>query len=314
LKTNSISKNLLIPTYSITAIDKEAEEMGVAVQSHFFSVGSKVPWAEAGVGVIATQALVNVDFGPDGLELLRKNLSPDEALKLLLSRDEGRDSRQVAILSPDHPPAAHTGEKCIKEAGHITGENYSVQANMMLNNDVCERMATVFERSTGPLAERLVQALFAGEEAGGDIRGKQSSALLTVSTTLKPSINNSRLIDLRVEDSPEPLKELERLLNIHRAYEHANNGDNALERKDIETALFEFAKAEELLPDNQELKFWHAVSLANIGRIEESLKFFRQVFIKNDNWMELLRRLPRSGLLLVSKEDMERILGSPGVA
>ena len=170
----------LAHTYSIVAIDEETGELGVAVQSHWFSVGSIVSWAEAGVGAIATQSLVNVSFGPRGLDLLKQGKTAQEAIDELITSDEGRDFRQLAIVDAQGRVATHTGKKCIADAGHKQGKNYSVQANMMLNKKIWPAMAKAFENSIGPLAERLLTALKAAEAAGGDIRGQQSAAILVV--------------------------------------------------------------------------------------------------------------------------------------
>ncbi|MCB0724839.1 MAG: DUF1028 domain-containing protein [Ignavibacteriae bacterium] len=296
-------------TYSIVARDPVTGEMGVAVQSHWFSVGSIVAWGEAGVGVIATQSFVNVSFGLRGLELLKQGKTPQEVVDELISTDEGRDERQLAVLDSKGNAASYTGKKCIPEAGNKVGENYSVQANMMLNNTVWGAMADAFENSTGPLAERLIATLEAAQNEGGDIRGKQSASLLIVRGESTGNKWEDKLIDLRVEDSDEPVKELRRLLKVHRAYEHMNNGDLAIEKGDIELALKEYSTAEEMFPDNLEMKFWHAVTLAGIGKVDESLPIFKEVFSKDANWRELLMRLPKVDLFNVSDDDMEKIKG-----
>ncbi len=295
-------------TYSIVARDPQTGEMGAAVQSHWFSVGGTVTWAEAGVGVVATQALAEVSFGPRGLELLRQGQSARQALQTLIDSDEGRDARQLAIVDAKGNAAAHTGERCIPEAGHITGEGFSVQANMMLNDQVWPAMDEAYRESAGqPLAERLVAALEAAQAEGGDIRGKQSAALLVVRAESTGKLWEDRLIDLRVEDHPEPIQEIKRLLRVFRAYEHMNRGDEALEQNDADTALKEYGTAEAMFPDNLEMKFWHAASLANLGRVDESLPLFKAVFAADPNWLELARRLPAKGFLSVSDEELARI-------
>ncbi len=298
----------LAHTYSIVARDPVTGEMGVAVQSHWFSVGSIVSWGEAGVGVVATQSFVNPYFGPRGLELLKSGKSPQEAIDEMISADEGRDYRQVAIVDSKGRSACYTGKLCIKDAGYVTGDNFSVQANMMLNDRIWPAMSDAFENSQGRLAERLVAALEAAENAGGDIRGKQSACLLIVKgeSTGKPW--EDRLIDLRVEDSSDPLKELARLLQVHRAYEHMNNGDLAAEKNDMELAGREYSLAAAMFPENAEMKFWHAVMLANNGKVEDSLPLFGEVFGKDPNWRKLLERLPASGLVKLPDSDLKRIL------
>lgn len=309
LSAQSFYKEPFAHTYSIVARDPVTGEMGVAVQSHWFSVGSVVAWGEAGVGVVATQSFVNVSFGLRGLELLKAGKTPREAVDELIANDEGRDVRQLAILDAKGNVASYTGKNCIPEAGNLIGNNFSVQANMMLNNTVWKAMAEAFENSTGPLAERLISSLEAAQNEGGDIRGKQSASLLIVRGESTGNAWEDKLIDLRVEDNDEPVKELKKLLRVHRAYEHMNNGDLALEKGDIDLALTEYSTAEGMFPDNLEMKFWHAVTLAGIGKVDESLPLFKEVFAGDENWRILLKRLPGVGLLNLSKEDMETIEG-----
>ena len=298
----------LVHTYSIVARDSVTGEMGVAVQSHWFSVGSLVAWGEAGVGVVATQSFINPSFGPRGLALLKQGLTPEQVVKFLTDADEGRDVRQLAILDAKGRVAAYTGKNCIPEAGHIVGKNFSVQANLMLKNTVWKAMADAFENTKAPLAERMIAALEAAQNEGGDIRGKQSAAILVVKGKSTGKVWEDRLIDLRVEDHLEPVKELKRLLKVHRAYEHMNNGDLAVETGNMELAMKEYSKAEEMFPDNEEMKFWHAVTLVNINRVNEALPLFKQVFAKNNDWKTLLPRLTKVGLLTASKEVINKIL------
>ncbi len=303
-----VYKDNFAHTFSIVAIDKNTGEMGVAVQSHWFSVGSIVSWGEAGVGVVATQSFVNPSYGTEGLKLLKKGLSPQEALDSLLKIDEGRDVRQVAILDAKGRVAAWTGKNCIEYAGHITGDGFSVQANLMKTNRVWPAMAESFEKSSGPLAERLIAALEAAQAEGGDIRGKQSAAILIVNpkSTGKPWIDKP--IDLRVEDSVHPIKELKRLLKVYRAYEHMNNGDLAVEKGDNELAMKEYSAAEEMFPDNLEMKYWHAVTLVNIGELEKALPLFKEIFSKDQNWKELTPRLLKNNLLNADSLSLKKIM------
>jgi uncharacterized Ntn-hydrolase superfamily protein len=297
-----------VHTYSIVARDPATGELGVAVQSHWFSVGSNVAWAEAGVGAVATQSFIDPSYGRNGLDLMRGGAGAEEALKTLLAKDEGRDVRQVAMIDARGRVAAHTGAKCIEAAGDRTGANYSVQANLMSNERVWPAMARAFEAAKGDLAERMLAALDAAERAGGDIRGRQSAALVVVKaqSTGKPWAD--RLFDLRVDDHPEPLRELRRLVRLQRAYNHMNAGDAAVERKDNEGALREYSAAERLVPDNVEMTYWHAVALANMNRVEEALPLFRRVFAANPNWRTLTPRLVKSGILPDNKELIERIV------
>ena len=300
--------NPLVATYSIVARDSETGEMGVAVQSHWFSVGSIVSWGEAGVGVVATQSFVNPAFGPDGLALLKSGITASEVVDKLIAEDEGRDVRQLAILDVNGNVKSYTGKNCIPGAGNIVGENYSVQANLMLNDKVPSAMSKAFEESKGPLAERMMAALFAAESVGGDIRGKQSAAILVVKGKSSGKVWEDRLIDLRVEDDPYPLDKLDRLLKIHRAYNHMNAGDLAVEKGDMKLAMEEYSSAEKMFSENEEMKFWHAVTLATNGDVEASLPLFKKVFEKNENWKILTPRLVPLGLLNVSKEQLQQIL------
>lgn len=298
-----------VHTYSIVARDTVTGEMGVAVQSHWFSVGSLVTWAEAGVGAVATQSFVDPAYGPLGLELMKAGKTAGQALDALLAADAGRDVRQVAMIDARGNVAAHTGTKCIEGAGHITGNNYSVQANLMLNDAIWPAMAKAYESSTGTLADRMLAALDAAEAAGGDIRGKQSAAILIVKGTNSGRSWLDRVMELRIEDHREPLKELRRLMTIHRAYDHMNRGDLAIEHGNVNEALLEYRSAEELIPDNIEMKFWHAVSLVNVGKVDEALPLFRTVFVNDIHWATLLPRLPKSGVLNATDSTVQRILG-----
>ena len=295
-------------TYSIVARDAQSGEMGVAVQSHWFSVGTLCPWAQAGVGAIATQSFVNVSFGPRGLAVLREGKTAQEAVEALIGADEAAGVRQLAIVDRYGNVAAHTGAKCVPEAGHQVGDGFSVQANMMLSERVWPAMAAAFVASSGPLAERLVATLEAAQAAGGDIRGKQSAALLVVRATSTGAVWQDRLVDLRVEDHPHPVAELRRLLRVQRAYEHMNRGDEAMEAGDVQGALQAYQAAEAMFPDNLEMQYWHAISLVNTGRVSEAMPLFDAIFAQDPNWRTLTERLPGVGLLHVSDEDLGRIL------
>ena len=297
-----------VHTYSIVARDPATGELGVAVQSHWFSVGSIVTWAEAGIGAVATQSFVDPSYGKLGLDLMRAGKSAPDALKALLAGDEGREVRQVAMIDAQGRVAAHTGSKDIPAAGHIVGKDYSVQANLMLNDRVWPAMSRAFEAAKGDLAERMMAALDAAQEVGGDIRGKQSAALIVVTgkPTGKPWAD--RVFDLRVDDSPDPLKELRRLVTLQRAYNHMNAGDLAVEHKDNDRALAEYGAAAKLVPDNAEMVYWHAVALVNMGRVDESLPLFRRVFAMDKNWVTLTPRLAKVGLIPDDPKLIQRIV------
>lgn len=299
----------LAHTYSIVARDAQTGEMAVGVQSHWFSVGTSVSWGEAGVGVVATQSFTNKSFGLRGLALLKEGKTARETLDILLSDDPGKGVRQVAVLDANGGVAAHTGVQCIQFAGDIQGVNYSVQANMMLNSTVWGAMAKAFEDSEGePLAERVLLALEAAEEQGGDIRGRQSAALMLVDGERSDEPWNNYKINLRVDDSAAPLPELRRLYNVKLAYEHMNAGDVAVENGDMQKALQEYGAAEEMFPDNLEMKYWKAVALANNDRLEEALPIFKVIFSKDQNWKELSKRLVPLGFLAVTEDQLSEIL------
>jgi len=302
-----------VATYSIVARDPETGEMGVAVQSHWFSVGSVVSWAEAGVGAVATQSLVDPAYGPLGLAIMRAGRSAPDALRSLVAGDEGRDVRQVAMVDLQGRVAAHTGVKCIADAGQLvdTEHQFSVQANLMANDSIWQAMAQAYRESGGDLADRLVAALEAAESAGGDVRGRQSAALVIVSATStgKPWID--RRFDLRIEDHPRPVQELKRLVRLQRAYLHMNAGDLAVEHSDFAQASREYAAAETLAPEIVEIPFWYAVTLAASNQVDESLPVFRRVFAREPIWADLVPRLVPPGILpdddaLLEKIDSQR--------
>jgi uncharacterized Ntn-hydrolase superfamily protein len=296
-------------TFSIIAHDQATGALGVAVQSHWFSTGSLVTWAEAGVGAIATQSMVEVSYGPLGLESMRAGKSATETLKKLLAADEGRDLRQVAMVDNQGRVATHTGKRCIAMAGHITGEGFSTQANMMLNDTVWPAMAEAYRVSTGPLEDRLLQALDAAQSAGGDIRGQQSAAILVVEGKSTGKAWEGIRVDLRVEDNSTPIDELKRLVNIQKAYRLMNTGDDLLGKKQVAEALDAYHRAAAMLPGQIELPFWQAVTLADLGRLDEALPIFKEIFLTDPNWAELLRRLPAAGLIKDDSEMIKKIMG-----
>lgn len=297
-----------VHTYSIVARDPATGQLGVAVQSHWFSVGPIVAWAEAGVGAVATQSFVDPSYGKNGLDMMRSGRSAPDTLKELLAKDDGREVRQVAMIDAQGRVDAYTGKNDIQAAGHIVGTNFSVQANLMLNDKVWPAMARAFQNAKGDLADRMMTALDAAQLAGGDIRGRQSAAIIVVTGKPTGQAWKDRLFDLRVDDSPEPLRELRRLIKLQRAYNHMNAGDLAVEKKDNEGALREYSAAEKLVPGNAEMVYWHAVALVNMGRVNESLPLFRRVFAMDPNWRTLTPRLPKSGLLPDDPKIINRIV------
>jgi uncharacterized Ntn-hydrolase superfamily protein len=299
-----------VNTYSIVAYDSVNGQMGVAVQSHWFSVGTVVSWAEAGVGVVATQSFVDISYGPLGLDLMRGGKTAQQALQALLETDGERDVRQVAMIDVHGNVAVHTGKKCIEAAGQQSGKGFSAQANMMENNRVWPAMAEAYQNSKGDLLSRLMTALKAAQAEGGDIRGKQSIAILIVPIKTKGQPWKEKIVDLRIDDYPEPLKEMERLIKVHRAYEHMNKGDEYMALKDVTAAMKEYRTASEIYPENMEIMYWTAVTMASEGMVNESLPIFRDVFKKEPVWKELTKRLPKAELLPDDKDLLVKILNS----
>lgn len=284
----------LIHTYSIVARDPATGQMGVAVQSHYFSVGTVVTWAEAGVGAVATQSIGEPSYGALGLELMRTGKSAPDTLRGLLAADDLRELRQVAMVDARGGVAAHTGALAIRPAGHIVGEQFSVQANLMLRDTVWPAMARVFADTRGELVDRMLAALDAAEAEGGDIRGMQSSALLIVGAQSTGRPWADRIFDLRVDDHREPLKELRRLVAVRRAYLHKSAADRAFARGEIAQGNFEYEAAERLIGDNPEMRYWHAIALASVGQLDAAAPILRELFALDSNWRTLTTRLPRA--------------------
>jgi uncharacterized Ntn-hydrolase superfamily protein len=295
-------------TYSIVARDTATGELGVAVQSHFFGVGSLVPWADAGVGAVATQSVVEPAYGPRGLDLLRGGASAPEALHRLLADDPQEPYRQLAIVDRWGRVAVHTGGSCIREAGQRVGDQVSVQANMMRRDSVWGAMEAAYRGAEGDLADRLLAALDAAEGEGGDVRGRQSAALRVVTGKGTNSPHDDVAFDLRVEDHPDPLAELRRLVHAKRAYDHVDAGDELAAAGDMDGALERYATAHGALPDNDELAFWHGVALAGAGREPEARELLAPVVAAGDGWAELLRRLPAAGLFPDDPELIARLI------
>lgn len=303
-------QSIPVSTYSIVAYDEATGQLGVAVQSHWFSVGSLVPWVKAGVGAVATQSFVKVEYGPNGLKLMGKGFSAEDALKILVEDDEHSAVRQVGMVDAKGNASAFTGKNCIQFAGHIVGKNYTVQANLMASATVPTAMVRAYEITKGDLVDRLMAALEAAEKEGGDIRGKQSAAIVV--TTGEPTGIEwkDKLFDLRIEDHPEPIIEMKRLIRVARAYQHANQGDLYLETGEVDKALKEYDLAAEYYPENPELPFWTAVSLASVGRVEEALLIFKEVFERAPDLRDLIPRLVPAELLPDDDELIERIQGA----
>lgn len=295
-------------TFSIIAYDPKTGEIGGAVQSHWFAVGSVVLWGEAGVGMVATQSFTNPSYGPRGLELLRDGIMPRWVVERMTLEDEGREVRQVAVIDAQGKAFAHTGDRCVPNAGHLIGRNYSVQANMMLSKEVWPAMARAFQSAEGTLAERLMAALEAAQEAGGDFRGMQSAALLVFSGTPTGKLWEDRKVDIRVDDSKEPLVELRRLLRLHQGYELLNEGEDEMVKGSFESAVAKYMAAGEILSDNEEMLFWQAAFLSGAGKFEEAVPIFRKVFAINPNWRTFAPDLVRLGHIKLKDEELERLM------
>jgi len=300
-----------VATYSIVARDSVTGEMGVAVQSHWFSVGPIVPWAEAGVGAVATQSFVEVSYGPLGLELMRAGRTADQALAALVSTDQGEAVRQVAMVDAGGNVSAHTGSSAIFAAGHQVGAGYSAQANLMENPTVWGAMAHAYETTEGDLADRMLAALEAAEGEGGDIRGRQSAAILIVGAERMANSWEGRTFDLRVEDHPDPVGELKRLVQLQRAYLKLNEGDGWVVKGDIPMALESYSEAMNYVPDaatNGEAPFWVGVTLADTGQEDDAVAYLKRAYVQDARWAELVGRLPAAGLLPDDEALIQRLV------
>jgi len=303
----------LAHTYSIVALDPAAGQLGVAVQSHYFGVGVTVPWLEAGVGAVATQSFVEPAYGPLGLALMTAGKTAPQALAGLLAADSRQNQRQVAMVDMHGAVAVHTGARCIAAAGHRTGEGYAVQANLMLRATVWDAMAEAYEQTRGDLAGRMLAALDAAEAEGGDIRGRQSAALVVINAAPTGQPWKDRVFDLRVDDHPEPLHELRRLLTVRRAYNDWNTAEallagSGVDSEAIVAAVARFAVAPDLLPDNPEGAFWFGCALVNAGQVETALPYFRRVYTAQPVWRELVPRLAEAGLLPQEEGVLRRLV------
>ncbi len=275
-------------TYSIVAHDRRTGEVGAAVQSHWFSVGPIVPWVRAGVGAVCTQSVAEPAYGPRLLDALAGGASSQGALDGLLADDSSARYRQVAVVDVHGEVAVHTGDRCISFAGHAMGDGFSVQANMMASSGVWPGMHDAFERATGPLARRMLAALHAAQAHGGDVRGQQSCALVVAPAEGEPW---RRTVDLRVDDSPTPLSDLDRLLDLHDAYALATEGDDLVGRGEHEAAGERYERAAALAPGNHELLFWAGLAAAQAGDMPAALEQVRAAIALQPGWAELLPRL-----------------------
>ncbi|MDX1688077.1 MAG: DUF1028 domain-containing protein [Candidatus Promineifilaceae bacterium] len=274
-------------TYSIVARDPDTHALGVAVQTCNLAVGTWVPWAEAGVGAVATQAVAERTYGTLGLDLIAGRKTPQEALEALLAVDPRREFRQVAIVDRHGRVATHTGKRCLSHAGGRVGDAFSVQANMMARDTVWDAMAAAFENASGDFAERLLAALDAAEAEGGDIRGRRTAALLIVG----PERATFPLVDLRVDHHPDPLAELRRLLQLHRAYTAEYEIPKFVDKGQLEAAHEAVNNIRRWAPDEPYLHYLSALHLAGpLNRREEALSLLRSLVEEQPVWLEYLRR------------------------
>jgi uncharacterized Ntn-hydrolase superfamily protein len=278
-------------TYSLVAFDPDTGECGVAVQSHWFSVGSMVTWGEPGVGAVATQANVEIAYGPRGLARMRAGASAPQALVELVAADGMAAVRQVAMVDAHGGVAAHTGSDCMSFCGQELGHHHSTQGNLMATDRVWGEMSAAYLAGDGPLAERLLDALDAGEAAGGDVRGRQSAAIVVVPPAGEPW---ERVVELRVEDHPEPLVELRRLVALKAAYVRAAEGDDLQGRGDHTGAAVKYIEAWEMAPECEELGFWASLSLIQVGEVERGLPLLRAKIAAHPGWGQLLGTLDES--------------------
>jgi uncharacterized Ntn-hydrolase superfamily protein len=295
----------LASTYSIVARDPRSGEIGVGVQSHYFSVGSAVPWAQPGVGAVATQSILEISYGPMGLERLSAGQPAPAALAGLVEQDPGAALRQVAVIDAQGRVAAHSGALCIPAYGHVQGAGWSAQGNTLRSDAVWQAMGPAFERAGGSLAARLLAALEAAEAAGGDVRGRQSAAVIVVAGARPEKPWEGRLVDLHVEHHARPLEELRRLFTLHRAHERFAEARRHFGAGDFDTALGLLEEARKLDPEDVEYAFWTGVAFANAGRAEEARRWLGEAYAADASWRELARRLQTIGLFAGGPELIE---------
>jgi uncharacterized Ntn-hydrolase superfamily protein len=299
-------------TYSIVARDPETGQLGGAVQSHWFAAGDLVLWAEPSVGAVATQSLVEVSHGPEGLRLMREGKTAGQALAERVAGDEGENVRQIGMVDARGNVAVHTGSRCIAEAGHRTGDGYTCQANMMMNDTVWDAMAEAYEKSGGDLVHRLLDALDAAEAEGGDVRGKQAAGIYVVKAEPSDRPWEDVVVQIRVDDHPEPLTEMRRLVDLKFAYDRLDAAEKLELAGDLDGAFAEQRAALAEFPDNAEIAFWTATSLAAHGRLDEARATIRTAFRQHPGWEVLLRRLVRDGYLEFAPETLETLFPEAG--
>jgi uncharacterized Ntn-hydrolase superfamily protein len=296
-------------TYSIVARDPETGRFGIAVQSHYLGVGPVVPWLEAGVGAVATQARVNTSFGPIGLELLRAGRSAEEVVAALVASDEGAEHRQVGVVDARGGAAAHTGSQAIPAAGHLVRDGFTVQGNLLERDTCWSAMADAYEAGLAeglPFVERLLRALEAAERQGGDVRGRQSAAIQVVDGAVHPAAWRGRILDLRIEDHPDPVPELRRIVTLQLAYDLADDDGDAA-RAGV-SADERYAEARRMAPDAYELPFWRGVELAVAGDVEAARRELAIAFAADARWRTTLEHLASAGREGITPDLATRLL------
>lgn len=284
----------LAHTYSIVARDHKTGQLGIGVQSHAFACGAIVPWAEAGVGAVATQATADTNYGRLGLALMKAGKTSQQAMAALIAADPRSNIRQVAMVDGSGQVAVHTGKRCIASAGHHIGAGFSIQGNLLKSPSVWENMAKVYASCEGDFSERLLQALEAGQDAGGDIRGMQSAALVVVPGPNDP-LKREMVTNLRVDDHDHPLIELRRLLTIQRGQEWYVQAVHAVEVGDLTAAQEHYERLRGLVVGTREPLFWYAVTLTEHGHLDKALPVFALVFAVEPIWHSMIDRLVVSG-------------------
>jgi uncharacterized Ntn-hydrolase superfamily protein len=282
----------LAATFSIVARDTTSGEIGVGVSSHWFSVGTSVPWAEADVGAVATQSFVEMAYGPNILARIKKGERATDALLAELAADTLSDLRQVLVIDAKGNCGAHTGEECMPFAGHHVARDHVCAGNLLLSADTWDKMSLAFEHAEGRLADRILAALEAGQAAGGDARGKQSAAMIVYKMVDPENPWKNKIVDLRVEDNPNPVYELGRIYTLHVAYDLADQGDTYFAKKDYATALRFYDAAVDLAPGNDEILFWRGSMKSATGRLEDAVDDVGQAIYLNERWKPLIARLP----------------------
>jgi uncharacterized Ntn-hydrolase superfamily protein len=283
-------------TYSIAARDPLTGRYGVAVQSHAYTVGPIVPWLEAGVGAIATQAFVNIGFGPIGLEMLRNGWSAEKVIAALVAGDETPEQRQIGVVDTKGRAAAYTGSQCVPAAGHVVGDSFTVQGNLLQRDEVWQAMAPAYEAALAeglPFSERLLRTLEAAEAQGGDVRGRQSAAIVIVDAELRPTRWRSLYMDLRVEDDDQPVPELRRLVNLWEAQLLLDDEGDAAKAGVSEADRY--AEARRRAPEFWELAFWTAIEMAKRGELESARREMSAAVAADGRWHTTLEHMARSG-------------------